>query len=148
MSRLSIFATFAFVLAACSPANEEAEAPTVESTEVVRAFLATDAPLAPYELGLPYEVNGVRYIPVEDFSYNKTGLASYYSSALNGAKTASGETYNSALMTAAHKTLPFQNGVRVAIRERAVLPSLASMIVGRSGSSISLSEQAARDGHD
>jgi len=35
------------------------------------------------------------------------GLASYYSNDLDGNKTASGEPYDPARMTAAHRTLPF-----------------------------------------
>jgi peptidoglycan lytic transglycosylase len=35
------------------------------------------------------------------------GLASYYSEDLNGNQTASGEPYDPARMTAAHRTLPF-----------------------------------------
>ena len=84
-----------------------------EGREVVRKFLAVDAPLAPYGGGRAYEVNGTQYTPRQDYAYNKRGTASYYSSALNGAVTSSGEKYQSGLMTAAHKTLPFQTIVRV-----------------------------------
>lgn len=103
-----------FTLGACAqiapPKNVE---PAPAGLPVVREFLATDAPLAPYQLGSAYEVDGVRYVPKEDFNYKAIGRASYYSSALNGALTASGEKYSSGFMTAAHKTLPFQTIVRV-----------------------------------
>jgi rare lipoprotein A len=42
-----------------------------------------------------------------------TGLAAVYTSRLNGHKTASGQTYSSSAMTAAHQTLPFGTKVRV-----------------------------------
>lgn len=41
------------------------------------------------------------------------GLASYYSSSLAGRRTASGEPYRPALLTAAHRKLPFGTIVRV-----------------------------------
>ena len=41
------------------------------------------------------------------------GLAAYYSSRLNGHKTASGQTFNQDALTAAHPTLPFGTKVKV-----------------------------------
>ena len=43
----------------------------------------------------------------------QTGVASVYSEHLNGEKTASGERYNSAGLTAAHRTLPLGAEIRV-----------------------------------
>lgn len=37
----------------------------------------------------------------------QTGIASYYANMFNGRKTANGEIFNNAHMTAAHRTLPF-----------------------------------------
>jgi rare lipoprotein A len=42
-----------------------------------------------------------------------TGKATYYSDALAGRKTASGERYDPAKLTAAHRSLPFGTLVRV-----------------------------------
>jgi len=44
---------------------------------------------------------------------DKIAMASYYSNALHGHKTASGERYNKGLLTAAHRSLPFGTLVRV-----------------------------------
>jgi rare lipoprotein A len=54
------------------------------------------------------------------------GKASYYSSALHGRKTASGEIYNENKLTAAHKHLPFGTKVRVLNKKngRSVLVSI------------------------
>jgi rare lipoprotein A len=46
-------------------------------------------------------------------SGSETGLASYYAESYNGRKTANGETYSSAQLTAAHKKLPFGTRVKV-----------------------------------
>lgn len=43
----------------------------------------------------------------------ETGLASFYSDAFEGKKTASGEIYKSSKMTAAHRNLPFGTRVKV-----------------------------------
>jgi len=40
-------------------------------------------------------------------SYTASGYASYYADRMHGRATASGETYNKKLYTAAHATLPF-----------------------------------------
>ena len=45
--------------------------------------------------------------------YTQTGKASYYSGALEGKPTASGELYNGKNYTAAHKSLPFGTIVHV-----------------------------------
>jgi rare lipoprotein A len=43
----------------------------------------------------------------------QNGLASVYSEQLNGKKTASGESYDSSALTAAHRTLPLGAEIRV-----------------------------------
>src|SRR5262245_26800813 len=45
--------------------------------------------------------------------YEQRGMASYYARKFEGRKTASGERYRGAEMTAAHKTLPFGTKIRV-----------------------------------
>ncbi len=49
-------------------------------------------------------------------SYSQTteiGLASFYSDKFEGQQTASGDTYRSSKLTAAHRTLPFGTRVKV-----------------------------------
>ncbi len=46
-------------------------------------------------------------------AYTQIGMASYYSNALEGNPTASGEAYDSKNYTAAHKSLPFGTIVNV-----------------------------------
>jgi len=46
-------------------------------------------------------------------NFEQTGIASYYSDAFHGRKTASGEIYDKNLFTAAHATLPFFTMVKV-----------------------------------
>ncbi|HGO5824217.1 TPA: septal ring lytic transglycosylase RlpA family protein [Mannheimia haemolytica] len=43
----------------------------------------------------------------------QTGVASYYANAFNGRRTANGETFSNAKLTAAHRTLPFGTLIEV-----------------------------------
>ena len=48
-----------------------------------------------------------------DRPVGESGVASFYSDALQGRRTASGERYDRDALTAAHRTLPFGSRVRV-----------------------------------
>lgn len=66
-----------------------------------------------YKVGQPYQVKGVWYYPKEDFSYDETGIASWYGEDFHDKKTANGEIYNKNELTAAHATLPMPSLARV-----------------------------------
>lgn len=66
-----------------------------------------------FMVGKPYEVKGKIYVPNEDPSYNKTGLASWYGSAFHGRLTANGEVYDKEHLSAAHPTFPLPSYARV-----------------------------------
>ncbi len=66
-----------------------------------------------YKVGKPYFIKGVRYVPREDPTYNKTGIASWYGKQFHGRRTANGEIYDMNSLTAAHPTLPLPTKVRV-----------------------------------
>ncbi len=66
-----------------------------------------------HQVGHPYVVGGVRYVPHEDPDYNVVGTASWYGRPFHGRKTASGQIYNMNALTAAHPTLPLGTQVRV-----------------------------------
>lgn len=75
-----------------------------------------DGPVAPYphyRVGKPYQIDGAWYYPKEDWSYDKTGIASWYGKQFNGRRTADGEIFNLNALTAAHRTLPMPVVVRV-----------------------------------
>ena len=56
---------------------------------------------------------GLFLITASSFAFAETGLASVYSSAFQGSKTANGEIYNNDDLTAAHRSLPFGSLVRI-----------------------------------
>lgn len=66
-----------------------------------------------YKVGRPYKIKGQVYTPQEDYSYDETGIASWYGSDFHNQKTANGEIFNKNELTAAHKTLPMPSLARV-----------------------------------
>src|SRR3954451_16389652 len=60
-----------------------------------------------------YQVKGVWYYPKEHFSYDETGIASWYGPGFHAESTANGETFDQNELTGAHKTLPMPSLVRV-----------------------------------
>ena len=66
-----------------------------------------------YKIGRPYQVGGAWYYPKADYSYDETGIASWYGPGFHGRSTANGETFDQNALTAAHRTLPMPSMVRV-----------------------------------
>lgn len=71
------------------------------------------APAPKYYTGTAYKVDGVQYIPMEDMSYNQTGIAGIIPTELNGTKTSNGEVFDANQMVATSKTLPLPTIARV-----------------------------------
>ncbi len=66
-----------------------------------------------YKVGAPYRIAGTWYYPAEDYSYDRTGIASWYGPSFQGRRTANGEIFDMSKMTAAHRTLPLPSIVQV-----------------------------------
>ena len=66
-----------------------------------------------YKVGKPYQIDGVTYVPQEEFNHVETGVASWYGPGFHGKATANGEQYNQEDHTAAHRTLQMPAIVRV-----------------------------------
>jgi rare lipoprotein A len=98
--RLFAVCLLVFGLAACS------------STPDRSVGRGTGAP-GEFKIGQPYEIGGVTYYPREDYSYDETGIASWYGPGFEGKNTANGETFDPNELTAAHRTLPMPSLVRV-----------------------------------
>ncbi len=73
----------------------------------------TAAPAGGYKVGKPYQINGVWYYPSEDYSYDETGIASWYGPDFHGKYTANGDVFDQNGVTAAHRTLPMPSIVKV-----------------------------------
>jgi rare lipoprotein A len=66
-----------------------------------------------YKVGNPYTIDGVTYVPQEEFNHVETGMASWYGPGFHGRNTANGEVYDQSERTAAHRTLQMPSVVRV-----------------------------------
>jgi rare lipoprotein A len=66
-----------------------------------------------YLVGEPYRIAGHTYVPHDYSSYSAVGLASWYGRGFHGRRTANGEVYDVADLTAAHPTLPLPSYARV-----------------------------------
>jgi rare lipoprotein A len=66
-----------------------------------------------YVVGRPYEIKGIWYSPQENWSYDETGIASWYGEQFDGRYTSDGEIFRLNELTAAHKTLQLPCVVRV-----------------------------------
>ncbi len=65
-----------------------------------------------YFVGRPYVVAGHTYYPSTK-SYNKVGMASWYGADFHGRRTANGEVFSMAAISAASKTMPLPSYARV-----------------------------------
>lgn len=68
-----------------------------------------------YKVGQTYSQKGISYTPIKEEKYDKIGFASWYGAkhGFHGKKTANGDKYNKAMLTAAHPTLPMPSLVKV-----------------------------------
>lgn len=66
-----------------------------------------------YLVGHPYTIAGRTYYPTEGSNFTAVGMASWYGSAFHGRRTANGEVYDMAAISAAHPTMPLPSYARV-----------------------------------
>lgn len=125
MKKLVSLAALAALLGACTTGTnnntgggygtdgfgEETLITTADSQALNNAYLLAAAPK--YYIGSAYKVEDVQYIPVEDMTYNQTGVAGIIPAELNGTKTSNGETFDVNQMVATSKTLPLPTIARV-----------------------------------
>ena len=140
------------LLAGCSTAEltvdlikkSKKRAQQVEIAKAVEEGAITANPV--YKIGNPYQVGGVWYYPERDLAYDETGIGSWYGDEFAGRLTANGEIFDPDMVTAAHKTLPMPNVVRVTNLDNG--KSLVVRINDRgpfvAGRIIDLSREAAR----
>ena len=91
--------------------GEEQLVTTGQTQSLNDAYLLAAGPK--YYIGTAYKVDEVQYIPVEDLTYNQTGVAGIIPTELNGTKTSNGEIFDVNQMVATSKTLPLPTIARV-----------------------------------
>lgn len=112
------FAVLGLMLAGCpseSPttygSDGFAEETLVTTPTLNDEYLLAAAPK--YYIGNAYRVEDVQYVPMEDLSYNQTGVAGIIPTELNGTKTSNGEIFDASRLVATSKTLPLPSIARV-----------------------------------
>lgn len=122
----------ALAIAGCSSQSERPRSswqpPVVQRNDVVLPTVPGQPPASPqtftatgrvpmaagsYKVGKPYVINGVTYVPAEDYRYDRIGQASWYGDDFHARRTANGEFFDMARLTAAHPTLPMPTYVYV-----------------------------------
>ena len=124
MKKLVSLAALAAIMAGCTTGqnnqtatygsdgfDEEALVAETPNQSLSDAYLMAAAPK--YYIGNAYKVDDVQYIPMEDLTYNQTGIAGIVPTELNGQKTSNGEIFDSNQMVATSKTLPLPKIARV-----------------------------------
>jgi rare lipoprotein A len=106
----------------------------------------SDGSAGMYKVGQPYTVAGEVYTPSENYSYDQTGIASWYGPGFDGKRTANGEVFDTSELTAAHPTLPMPSLVRVTNLEngRSVVVRINDRGPFAAGRIIDLSQRAAQ----
>ena len=66
-----------------------------------------------YYVGETYYIEGKEYKPVEDYNYNKNGLATYYGKELHNVKTINNDYNKVTELLGRHKTLPLPSTIRI-----------------------------------
>ena len=82
-----------------------------------------------YLIGDPYYIEGVKYTPNENYSYEEVGLATYYDKDLHNQKTLNNDLNKVTELLGRHKTLPLPSIVKITNLENGL--SLTIKIVDR-----------------
>lgn len=109
LRQLLIVGLSAFVLAACAETQFIAHT----AKRIAGPVTEKKKPAGIYKVGDPYQIENVWYYPAVNYTYDETGIASWYGSKFHGRSTANGETYDMNDLTAAHRTLPLPSIVLV-----------------------------------
>ena len=82
-----------------------------------------------YLIGEPYYIEGVKYVPEEDYSYEEIGLATFYDKELHNKRTANNDLNKVTELLGRHKTLPLPSIVKITNLENGL--SLTIKIIDR-----------------
>ena len=82
-----------------------------------------------YLIGEPYYIEGVKYIPEENYSYEEIGLATFYDKELHNKRTANNDINKVTELLGRHKTLPLPSIVKITNLENGL--SLTIKIIDR-----------------
>jgi rare lipoprotein A len=116
VSRMMIVTALAVSLCACSTSKSPGALDDETrhlSPRVIRVGDPVPKGGGVFKLGDPYLAGGKWYVPINDPSYDRVGLASWYGDFFHGRRTANGEIYDMNALSGAHPTLPLPTYVAV-----------------------------------
>ncbi len=89
----------------------------------------------------------VAMVAVAAAEASETGTAKFYNDKFHGKKTSSGEVYDKAALTAAHKKLPYGTKVKVTnvANDKSVVVTINDRLSKKSSAVIDVSRQAAEE---
>ena len=82
-----------------------------------------------YLIGEPYYIEGVKYVPEENYSYEEIGLATFYDKELHNKRTVNNDLNKVTELYGRHKTLPLPSIVKITNLENGL--SLTIKIIDR-----------------
>ncbi|MDA9629164.1 hypothetical protein N9S56_01595 [Pelagibacteraceae bacterium] len=82
-----------------------------------------------YLIGEPYYIEGLKYVPEENYSYEEIGLATFYDKELHNKRTANNDLNKVTELLGRHKTLPLPSIVKITNLENGL--SLTIKIIDR-----------------
>ena len=82
-----------------------------------------------YLIGEPYYIEGVKYVPEENYSYEEIGLATFYDKELHNKRTVNNDLNKVTELLGRHKTLPLPSIVKITNLENGL--SLTIKIIDR-----------------
>ena len=86
---------------------------TEEKKENINSVKVSKPPIIFYYIGEPYFIEGVNYVPEENYNYSEIGLSSFYGKELHNIKTINNDTNKVTELLGRHKTLPIPSMVKV-----------------------------------
>lgn len=142
-----IISLFFFLLISCEQISKEEVINTIENTKDTIVEKAIKSPDKSdkvkikieedktnknsifYLIGEPYFIEGVKYVPEENYSYEEIGLATFYDKDLHNKRTANNDLNKVTELLGRHKTLPLPSIVKITNLENGL--SLTIKIVDR-----------------
>ena len=142
-----IISLFFFLLISCEQISKEEVINTIENTKVTIVEKTIKSPDISdkvkikieedktnknsifYLIGEPYFIEGVKYVPEENYSYEEIGLATFYDKDLHNKITANNDLNKVTELLGRHKTLPLPSIVKITNLENGL--SLTIKIVDR-----------------
>jgi len=142
-----IISLFFFLIISCEPISKDEVINTIENTKEVIVEKTKKSPDTTeeidlkvegnkvnknkifYLIGEPYYIEGVKYVPEENYSYEEIGLATFYDKELHNKRTANNDLNKVTELLGRHKTLPLPSIVKITNLENGL--SLTIKIIDR-----------------